>query len=374
MPAILVNRILIVLAAIGLFVTTTLVYAHSTSTLVPCGAGNSCEALFLRPESKFMGQPLAYFGFLGYAILLFLAAVRAYAWPKWGTLASKAGLIVSGFGFAVSMFLVTTLTQRLHMSCQWCFSSAIVMTLTFIFHLLLQKAKAPEGEPSMFDAILIPFAMAGAIGISVANMQGRPALQPIAQSDVNQLAYERLVPDPSYIDGKATGRVTLVEIADFYCPQCRVVAPMIRSIKDAYGDKLNIAYRSLPLFQLDGHENSLNASLGAEFARRKGKYFAFIRSMYSQGAEEQIRSDINIAELLDKLGLSGSDWMGEYRESTSQIFKDLDQGMKVLEEAKIHTTPTFVVYLDKKAPVVLDAQRLEAVLRSSPFREVLEGK
>ena len=66
----------------GLFITTTLVYAHLNSTMVPCGAGNQCEALFMRAESKFMGQPLAYYGFAGYAILLALAAARAYAWPK----------------------------------------------------------------------------------------------------------------------------------------------------------------------------------------------------------------------------------------------------------------------------------------------------
>lgn len=374
MPVTLVNRLLIVLAAIGLFITTTLVYAHLNSTMVPCGAGNQCEALFMRAESKFMGQPLAYYGFAGYAILLALAAARAYAWPKYGVLATKLGLYVSGFGFAASLYLVYMLTQKLQMTCMWCFASAITMTLTFVLHLALQKAKAPEGEPAMLDAVLVPFALAGAIGLAVANLQGQPVYQPPIQPEVGALAYEKLVPSKSYIDGPGTGRVTLVEIADFYCPQCRAMAPIVRSIKDTYGDRINIAYRTLPLFQLPGHENAMNAALAGEYARLNGKYYEFIHAMYSQGAELQLRSDITLAELLDKLGLDGNEWKANYQDMNSQMFLDLDQGMKVFAEAEINVTPTFVVYIDKKDPVVLDAPRLQAVLTSSPYRELLEKK
>lgn len=374
MSVTLINRVLIVLAAIGLFITTTLVYANINSAMVPCGSGSQCEALFMRSESKFLGQPLAYYGFLGYAILLVLAAARAYAWPKFGVLATKAGLYVSGFGFLVSLFLVYTLTQKLHMSCVWCFGSAITMTLTFGLHLLLQKAKAPGEEASMLDAILVPAAMAGSIALAVANMQGQPALAPVAQTNNSALSYEKLIPSPSYIDGKGTGRVTLVEIADFYCPQCRSMAQVVRSIQDGFGSRINIAYRSLPLYQLPGHENALNAALAGEYARQKGKYFEFIHAMYSQGADEAIRSDITLAELLDKLGLDGAKWKATAGETSTQMYKDVDQGLKVFQEANIHITPTFVVYIDKKDPVVIDAPRLQAVLTSSPYREMLGVK
>ena len=152
------------------------------------------------------------------------------------------------------------------------------------------------------------------------------------------------------------------------------MAPIVRSIKDTYGDRINIAYRTLPLFQLPGHENAMNAALAGEYARLNGKYYEFIHAMYSQGAELQLRSDITLAELLDKLGLDGNEWKANYQDMYSQMFLDLDQGMKVFAEAEINVTPTFVVYIDKKDPVVLDAPRLQAVLTSSPYRELLEKK
>lgn len=374
MSAAIVNRVLVVLAAIGLFITSSLTIAHATSTVVPCGAGSACDALWARSESKFLGIPLAHYGLAGYLVLFALAGARSLAWKRFGPLASKLGLAVSGFGFAVSVYLVLTLLTKLHMNCQWCFGSAITMTLTFIGHLVLVKCKAPESEPSMLDALLVPFSLVASMGIAAVMLDGQPKLDPYRNAKVEVLTYERLVPAESYFDGKSTARVTMVEIADFYCPACRSMSKVVRSIKDTYKDNINLAYRSLPLFNTPGHENSLAAALASEYARSKGKYWDFIHAMFTDGAEDAIRSDISLAELLDRLGMNGDEWKSTYQDTKSSMFNDVDQGMKLFEEADIHTTPTFVIFIDKKDPVVVDQQRMAAVLQASPYRELLEGK
>ena len=376
-PAVLatvVNRILVLLGAVGLFITTSLTYAHFSNTLVPCGAGNACEALWAQKESKLFGVSVAVYGLFGYAVLFALAGVRALAWDRFGKFATKAGLLVSSVGFVFTIYLVSTLIFKLHTSCQWCFGSAITMTLTFIGHLLLLKSVPKEGDPSMFDALLVPFSLVGSVGVALMMLADQPKFSPSESVKADVLVYEQLIPSPTYLDGASTGRVTLVEIADFYCGACRGMSKIIRSVKDSYGPNLNLAYRNFPIYNAPGHENSLAASLAAEYARSKGKYWDFIHAMFSDGAEEAVRSDITLAELLDRLQLDGAEWKKSYQSTKSPMFNDLDQGMKLFELAGIHTTPTFVIYIDKKDPVVVPGERLAAVLQASPYRELLEGK
>ena len=372
-PFVLINRLLILLGAVGLFITSTLTYAHMTATLMPCGAGSACDALWARAESKVLGIPVAYLGLAGYFILFVLAGVRAIGPAKLTPLATKAGLVISGIGFLMSCYLVYALVVVIQLKCEWCFGSAITMTLTFILHLLLSRTSRPEGEPGMIDATLVPFSFVAALGISYAMLADRPKGDPLLNAKADQLVFERLVPDSSYTTGNPSARIQLVEIADFYCPACRSMAPIVDQIKGAYGDKVGISYRSLPLFKTPGHENSLAASLAAEYARQKGKYWLFLKAIFSPGATDKIRSDIALAEVLDDLGLNGDEWLKTYQSQSSSMFESLDQGLKLFDEAGINTTPTFVVYIDRKSPVVVDSQRLAVIFQSTPYKEILAG-
>ncbi len=366
-----INRILVLLGAAGLFITSYLTYAHLTNTTMWCSAGSACDVVAARPESKWFGIPVAVFGLIGYLILFALAGVRSLAWDRFGPVAVKLGTLVSAIGFIASAFLVYTLKFRLNLNCDWCFASAGTMTLTFLLHLALQKAKAPQGDPPLIDAVVVPFAAVAALGMAAVSLSDRPQLPPQLQVDLAPLTYERLIPEPSYLREGSKARVTLVEIADFYCPACRSMFPAIDALKRQYPDTLSVGYRSLPLFKTPGHENSLAASLAGEYARRQGKYWEFLNAMYSEGADQAVRSDLKLADVLDNFDLDGKKWLATYRDTNSQMFKDLDQGLKLFEEIKLRSTPTFVLYIDKKDPLVVDGLRLVSILEAPPYKGLL---
>lgn len=374
MSAALINRFLLILAAVGVCVASVVTFAHYGNKVMPCGAGSACDALAMRPESKWFGIPVAAFGLVAYLVLFVLAALRAMAWPKFGPMASKVGFWISGVGFAISGFLVYSLLVQLQLKCDWCFASAATMTLTFIGHLLLMKAKAPEGEVPMTDVALTPLALVAAFAVAGTLISDKPDLPPTMNVDTSKLTFERLVPDPSYLSGNPEARLTIVEIADFYCPACRQMHQGLAQLRRDHPKTLAFAFRPLPLFQIPGHENSLAASLGAEYARVAGKYEEFQSVMWSEGADQGVRSPQAVADILDRIGLQGQQWFSMHQDPKQRMFQDLDQGLKLFEESGIRSTPTFVLYIDRKDPIVVDAIRLMRLLDSSPYKELLEGK
>ena len=96
--------------------------------------------------------------------------------------------------------------------------------------------------------------------------------------------------------------------------------------------------------------------------------------MWSEGADQGVRSPQAVADILDRIGLQGQQWFSMHQDPKQRMFQDLDQGLKLFEESGIRSTPTFVLYIDRKDPIVVDAIRLMRLLDSSPYKELLEGK
>jgi protein-disulfide isomerase len=70
--------------------------------------------------------------------------------------------------------------------------------------------------------------------------------------------------------GPAKAPVTVVLFSDFQCPFCAKVEPTLRQIEQAYGEKVRIAWKHLPL---PFHPNALPAAKAAEAARAQGKFW-----------------------------------------------------------------------------------------------------
>ncbi len=115
---------LIVLAAIGLCLASYLTYLHYSGTTPPCSIkGNPCSQVQKSRYSELLGVPVALIGLIGYiAILGSLLAPES----------EKARLVtvtltVGGFGF--SAYLTYRELFTLHKICEWCVSSAVLMTV-----------------------------------------------------------------------------------------------------------------------------------------------------------------------------------------------------------------------------------------------------
>jgi len=133
-PAVVVDRdaarlrvlriVMVVLGLIGLGVATYLTAAHYAGFVVACTtAHNSCEQVQQSAYAKIAGVPVALLGAIGYlGILITLLAPEREA-----TRLATLGLVIFGWGF--SMYLTYREAFTLHEYCEWCLSSAGVLTV-----------------------------------------------------------------------------------------------------------------------------------------------------------------------------------------------------------------------------------------------------
>jgi uncharacterized membrane protein len=120
------RRVMLVLSVIGLGVAIYLTYVHYSGIQPVCTAGGSCIKVQTSQWSKLAGVPVALLGLIGY-----VAIVASLLAPD-GEEAQLAtlGLTLVGFGF--SGYLTYRELFSIHAVCEWCASSAAILTLLLI--------------------------------------------------------------------------------------------------------------------------------------------------------------------------------------------------------------------------------------------------
>lgn len=140
------RRVMIVLAVVGLGVATYLTYIHYAGIKPACTAGQSCIKVQTSQWSKLDGVPVALLGLIGYVAILASLLVREREETRLATL----GLTVIGFGF--SAYLTYRELFSIHAVCEWCASSAVIMTVLLGCAIARYLVGGPLPEDSTADA------------------------------------------------------------------------------------------------------------------------------------------------------------------------------------------------------------------------------
>ena len=74
-----------------------------------------------------------------------------------------------------------------------------------------------------------------------------------------------------HVLGAAHAPVTVIEYADFECPNCKQAAPAVRMLLERFAGKVRLAFRHFPLEQ--AHPHALAAAEAAECAAGQGKFW-----------------------------------------------------------------------------------------------------
>jgi uncharacterized membrane protein len=114
------------LTVLGLGVAGYLVYVHYAGIKPTCTLGTSCLKVQTSEWSKLAGVPVALIGLIGYIAIMISLLVPDREESRLATL----GLTVIGFGF--SAYLTYRELFSIHAVCEWCASSAVIMTVLFI--------------------------------------------------------------------------------------------------------------------------------------------------------------------------------------------------------------------------------------------------
>jgi protein-disulfide isomerase len=73
--------------------------------------------------------------------------------------------------------------------------------------------------------------------------------------------------------GAASAPVTVIEFSDFECPFCQRVAPTLKKIREAYGDKVRLVWKDFPLTQI--HPSAFKAGEAGHCAAEQGRFWEF---------------------------------------------------------------------------------------------------
>lgn len=156
----------------------------------------------------------------------------------------------------------------------------------------------------------------------------------------------------NHTDGKGAEGVTLVEYGDFECPACGGYYPILKQLKQDYGDKFTFQFRHFPLTQI--HPNAMAAHRAAEAAGKQGKFWEMHDLLYeNQQTWRGQRSNpaLIFESFAQQIGLN----MDQYKqdvaspETNAVINADIKKG----QELDVSSTPTFFLN-DKK---ITDAPR-----------------
>lgn len=120
------RRVMLVLAVGGLGVASYLTYVHYSGTPPACSFGQSCLKVQTSVWSKVAGVPVALLGLIGYVAILGTLLAPDREESRLATL----GLTLIGVGF--SGYLTYRELFSIHAICEWCVSSAVIMTLLLI--------------------------------------------------------------------------------------------------------------------------------------------------------------------------------------------------------------------------------------------------
>lgn len=78
-------------------------------------------------------------------------------------------------------------------------------------------------------------------------------------------------------EGSDQALLTIVEFADFQCPFCAIVSPLLKKKVAEANGKLRINYK---MFPLKGHERAIDAACAALAASKQGKFFDYHNILY----------------------------------------------------------------------------------------------
>lgn len=136
---------MIVLSVIGLGLASYLTYVHYSGTQVLC-TSDACELVQTSVYSKLAGVPVALLGLIGYVFIFVSLVIPEREQTRLMTL----GITAVGFGF--SAYLTSRELFSLHQICEWCVSSASIMTVLMLLSIYRFLSGGSEPRPSRFDS------------------------------------------------------------------------------------------------------------------------------------------------------------------------------------------------------------------------------
>ena len=140
--------------------------------------------------------------------------------------------------------------------------------------------------------------------------------------------------DPSL--GGANAPVTVVEFSDFQCPFCLRVAPTLKRLRDAYGDRVRIVWKDFPLTSI--HPQAFKAAEAGQCAREQGKFWEYHDRLF---ANQQALQPESLKKYATELGLDAAKFNACL--DTAKYAERVQEHMGVGNSLGVSSTPSLFI-------------------------------
>ncbi len=162
---------------------------------------------------------------------------------------------------------------------------------------------------------------------------GRPRAEGPAMPDPSKRYSVDLGDAP--IRGGKDAKLTIVEFSDFQCPFCGRVNPTLLQLIQAYGDKVRVAFKHLPLRI---HPDSPAAHAAAEAAHRQGKFWEMHDKIFANQRDLKPETFRNYAK---EIGLDLVKF--EKDVASPDVKKRIDADSQEADKLGVSGTPAFFI-------------------------------
>jgi NhaA family Na+:H+ antiporter len=144
------------------------------------------------------------------------------------------------------------------------------------------------------------------------------------------------VSDEDWIRGPADAPLTLVEYADYECPDCYHSYPILEEVIEAFGPRLRFVFRHFPM--VSKHPNAQAAALASEAAGRQGKFWEMHRRLMS--AEGALAAD-QLEAYAKEVGLDLARWRADRQ--SPDLHRKITRLKRLGVRSGVNGTPTLFV-------------------------------
>ena len=141
--------------------------------------------------------------------------------------------------------------------------------------------------------------------------------------------------DGSPFRGSESAPITLVEFADFECPHCGLVAPMLDKVFEANKDKMRLVYKFMPL---SGHPHGEIAARAAIAAMNQGKFWEMHHALFTN---QQHLEQGDLERYAKEIGLDLSKFRADMQSPATK--ERLEKDKKLADAVNVQGTPTIYI-------------------------------
>ncbi len=253
----------------------------------------NCDKINTSEHSELGGVPIALYGLGFYAAMAFLGyAVRGSKGASAGALILLGGVMAVGYDIFLAwasyqegaLCIFCTLTWVLNATLLGC-GYALTKKAGGQLGDLLGKGLADHAGPTLVVGMLVFI-----VGVVVSRQASAPTVTASGAIDFSAL-YEKPVgrielDGTEPVKGDPAAKFTLVEWADYECPHCALMAPVLKTIV-AENKDVKLLFKHYPIAQecnrfvpFAGHQFACAAAAAAECARLQGRFWELSEAMF----------------------------------------------------------------------------------------------